>query len=118
MREALRNPIDVLRMLQHKSYNDNNYCYHRIYRNLYNPNFYLIAYSNIYNNRGSMTKGIDGKTFSGMEEKRIQKLIASLKDHSYSPNPVKRIYIPKKNGKKRPLGIPSADESSYRKLSG
>lgn len=104
----------VIRMI--KSENDDNYCYRRIYRNLYNPEFYLTAYSNIYSNKGSMTKGVDGKTFSGIEAKRIQKTIDSLKDHSYVPNPVKQIYIPKKNGKKRPLGIPSADDKLVQEI--
>ena len=112
----MRNPINVLTMLQLKSKNDDNYCYRRIYRNLYNSEFYLTAYSNIYSNKGSMTKGVDSKTFSGIEAKRIHKIIDSLKDHSYIPNPVKRIYIPKKNGKKRPLGIPSADDKLVQEI--
>ena len=46
-----------------------------------------------------------------MSDKRIQKIIASLKDHSYQPHPARREYIAKKNsGKKRPLGIPSAED--------
>lgn len=112
----MRNPINVLKMLQEKSENDHNYCFHRLYRNLYNPEFYLTAYSNIYSNKGSMTKGVDGKTLSGLNMDRIQKIIASLKDHSYSPSPVKRIHIPKKSGKKRPLGIPSADDKLVQEI--
>ena len=57
-----------------------------------------------------MTKGIDGKTIDGMSLKRIDRLIEQLKDESYQPNPSRRVYIPKKNGKKRPLGIPSFDD--------
>lgn len=45
-----------------------------------------------------------------MSLQRINKVIASLRDESYKPNPAKRIYIPKKNGKKRPLGIPSFED--------
>jgi group II intron reverse transcriptase/maturase len=87
-----------------------NYQFERLYRNLYNPNFYLIAYQNIYDNKGSMTKGIDGETLDGMGMERIHRVIAKLKDYSYQPNPVRRQYIEKKNGKFRPLGIPSADD--------
>ena len=57
-----------------------------------------------------MTAGTDGKTIDGMSMERIGELIISLKDHSYKPNPARRIYIKKKNGKLRPLGIPSFND--------
>ena len=79
---------------------------------MYNPEFYLLAYKNIYANDGSMTPGVDGVTTDGMSLERIDKIIASLKDRSYRPNPARRTYIAKKNNpaKKRPLGIPSGDD--------
>ncbi|HDR3888976.1 TPA: group II intron reverse transcriptase/maturase [Bacillus cereus] len=79
----------------------------RLYRILYNPQMYIKAYSNIYKNDGSSTSGIDGETADGFNELRINKILDSLKDESYQPKPAKRVYIPKKNDKKRPLGIPS-----------
>lgn len=110
MREALRNPIEVLKNLTKKSKNEN-YRFQRLYRNLYNPDFYWLAYKNIYANKGSMTAGADGKTLDGMSDERINKIIQSLKDHSYKPKPARRKYIAKKNSnKKRPLGIPSSDD--------
>lgn len=57
-----------------------------------------------------MTPGTDGKTIDEMSLDRIQKLIDSLRNETYQPHPAKRTYIPKKNGKKRPLGIPSFDD--------
>ena len=57
-----------------------------------------------------MTEGSDGKTIDGMSLKRIENLIGALKDESYQPKPARRTYIPKKNGKMRPLGIPSFDD--------
>lgn len=45
-----------------------------------------------------------------MSVKRIYSLIDRLKDESYRPYPAKRVYIPKKNGKKRPIGIPAFDD--------
>lgn len=88
VREALRNPVNVLKTLYEKASNSN-YCFERLYRNLYNPNFYLLAYANIYDNKGSMTKGIDFETLSEMGLDRINKIISKLKDHSYKPNPVR-----------------------------
>ncbi len=72
------------------------YMFERLYRNLYNPEFYLLAYKNIYATDGSMTPGVDGVTTDGMSLERIDKIIASLKDHSYRPNPARRTYIAKK----------------------
>lgn len=106
----MRNPIDVLNSLSDKA-KDPTYRYERLYRNLYNPEFYLLAYKNVYANDGSMTPGMDGNTIDGMSSRRIEGIIASLKDKSYQPHPARREYIPKKNSdKKRPLGIPSAND--------
>lgn len=107
----MRNPTDVLNSLSDKSKNPE-YRFQRLYRNLYNPDFYLLAYKNIDANGGSMTPGVNGITIDGMSSQRIAKLIESLKDRSYQPNPARRTYIAKKNNpaKKRPLGIPSGDD--------
>lgn len=107
----MRNPTDVLNSLSDKSKNPE-YRFQRLYRNLYNTDFYLLAYKNIYANGGSMTPGVNGITIDGMSSQRIAKLIESLKDRSYQPNPARRTYIAKKNNpaKKRPLGIPSGDD--------
>ena len=89
---------------------DQNYAYQRIYRLLYNPEMYYIAYQNIYAKQGNMTRGADNKTIDEMSIDRIERLIKHLKDESYKPKAARRTYIPKKNGKKRPLGIPSFDD--------
>jgi len=105
----MRNPENVLISLTKHS-NQKDYKYERLYRLLYNEEMYLIAYQNIYANDGNMTKGTDNQTVDGMSIERIQKIILSLKDESYQPKPARRTYIPKKNGKLRPLGIPSFDD--------
>ncbi|WP_038988381.1 reverse transcriptase domain-containing protein, partial [Myroides marinus] len=86
------------------------YKYERLYRVLFNKQMYYVAYQRIYAKPGNMTPGSDGKTVDGMNLVRIEKLIQSLKDESYQPQPSKRIYIPKKNGKVRPLGIPAFND--------
>lgn len=105
----MRNPINMLSSLQNHS-SDKSYTFERLYRNLYNRELFLLAYQNIYASQGNMTKGTDGKTIDAMSLNRIDGIIASLKDESYQPQPSRRTYIPKKNGKMRPLGIPSFDD--------
>ncbi|HOJ09539.1 MAG TPA: reverse transcriptase domain-containing protein [Clostridiales bacterium] len=111
----MRNPIDVLNSLRSKSKNPD-YHYERLYRNLYNAEFYTEAYQNIYAKPGNMTAGTDGKTVDGMSMERIEALIASMKDHSYQPYPARRTYIKKKNGKLRPLGIPSFNDKLVQEI--
>ena len=110
-RGTMRNPIDVLKLLTEKA-SVKGYTFERLYRNLYNLDFYLLAYKNIAASPGSMTKGADGMTLDNMSMARINKIIASLKDQTYRLNPARRTYIAKKNNpaKKRPLGIPSGDD--------
>ncbi len=77
---------------------------------LYLPEIWQEAYARIYSNKGAMTKGIDDNTLDGMSFQRIDGIIKSLKEETYQPTPVRRIYIPKRSGKLRPLGIPSGDD--------
>ena len=105
----MRNPENVLNSLQAHSV-QSDYVYDRLYRNLYNREFFLQAYQNIYANQGNMTAGTDGKTIDAMSLERIDRLIMTLKDESYQPKPSRRVYIPKKNGNLRPLGIPCVDD--------
>lgn len=86
------------------------YKYERLYRILFNEEIFFVAYQRIHHKPGNMTSGTDGKTIDAMSIQRIQELIAQLKDETYHPQPARRIYIPKKNGKLRPLGIPSFDD--------
>lgn len=103
----MRNPVQVLKTLEKNALNKE-YRFKRLYRNLYNPEFYLLAYQNVASSQGSMTQGTDKMTLDGMSEACIDRIITSLKDHSYKPNPARRTYIAKENSaKKRPLGIPS-----------
>ena len=104
-----RNPEKVLNSLTEHSGNLD-YKFERLYRILFNEEMYYVAYQRIYANPGNMTAGSDGQTIDQMSLNRIEKLIASLKDESYQPQPSRRVYIPKKNGKMRPLGVPAFDD--------
>jgi group II intron reverse transcriptase/maturase len=109
VRDIMRNSEKVLNSLSEHSLNQN-YKFERLYRILFNDEMYAVAYQKIYPNEGNMTCGTDGKNIDGMSIERINSLIKVLRDESYQPNPSRRTYIPKKNGKMRPLGIPSVDD--------
>ena len=94
--------ISVLRERGKKKANLN-----RVYRLLYNKELYLKAYANIYANSGAMTPGTTNETADGMSVDLIDEIIEELRQERFKWTPVKRIYIPKKNGKTRPLGIPT-----------
>jgi group II intron reverse transcriptase/maturase len=79
----------------------------RLYRQLFNPQLFLLAYGRIYANKGSMTPGVTPETVDGMSQAKIGAIIDALRAERYRWRPVKRVYIPKKNGKKRPLGLPT-----------
>ena len=78
-----------------------------IYRLLYNRNLYLRAYGRIYSNQGAMTKGITAETVDGMSLAKIDRIIDELRYERFRWTPVRRVNIPKPNGKTRPLGIPT-----------
>jgi group II intron reverse transcriptase/maturase len=89
---------------------NSSYRFERLYRILFNEEMFYVAYQRIYAKEGNMTEGSDGQNIDNMSLSRIEKLIASLKDESYQPQPSRRVYIPKKNGKMRPLGVPAFDD--------
>lgn len=79
----------------------------RVYRNLQNRELFLSAYAKLYANRGALTPGIEPRdTADGMALKRIASIIVALETGTYQWKPVRRVYIPKSNGRKRPLGVP------------
>ena len=105
----MRNPNDILINLRKHS-NESTYQYLRLYRNLFNEQMFYAAYQRIYAKPGNMTSSTDGRTIDQMTLQRIDDIIKTLKDESYKPKPVRRVYIPKKNGKLRPLGVPTFDD--------
>jgi hypothetical protein len=78
-----------------------------LYRQLFNPQLYLLAYGRIYANGGAMTAGTSQETADGMSEGKIGAIIEALRHERYRFAPVRRVFIPKKNGKMRPLGMPT-----------
>lgn len=78
----------------------------RLYRQLYNTDLYLQAYANLYANAGALTRGTTAETADAMSIKRINAIIDKLRTETYRWTPVRRTYVPKAKGGKRPLGIP------------
>src|SRR5260370_40828980 len=78
-----------------------------LYRQMFNKSLYLLAYGNTYSNQGAMTPGACDETADGMSEEKIDQIIAAMRGERYRFAPVRRVHIPKKNGKLRPLGRPS-----------
>jgi retron-type reverse transcriptase len=79
----------------------------QLYRQMFNRELYLLAYGNIYSNQGAMTPGASTETADGMSEDKIDQIIEAMRRERYRFSPARRVYIPKKNGKLRPLGMPS-----------
>jgi group II intron reverse transcriptase/maturase len=79
----------------------------RVYRQLFNEDLYLRAYARLATNQGAMTKGTTDETVDGMSRRKIAALIEQLRHERFRWTPVRRILIPKANGKMRPLGIPT-----------
>ena len=78
----------------------------RVYRQLFNRDLFLKAYGKIYRNAGAMTHGVTDETPDGMSLEKIDAIIEALRYERYQWLPARRTYIPKKKGKKRPLGMP------------
>ena len=78
-----------------------------LYRQLYNPQFYFQAYVRLYSNDGAMTPDTTGETVDGMSREKINTMIDLIRRERWPWTPVKRVYIPKRTGKLRPLGLPS-----------
>ena len=82
----------------------------RLHRQLYNIGLYEMAYGQIYANRGATTRGVNDDTLDGTSRETFEKIIEQVKSGTYKWNPTRRTYIPKKNGEKRPLGIPTGPD--------
>lgn len=83
-------------------------------RNLYRlmcvKDLWIEAYTNVQSNAGAITKGVDNNTLDGFSYERVDQIVQKLRERKYEPKPVRRTFIPKANGKLRPLGIPTGDD--------
>src|SRR5947207_15256170 len=84
-----------------------NYRFYLLYDKLYRKDVLAYAYERCKANKGAA--GVDGQTFEDIEaygdERWLEELAKELQDKTYQCSPVKRVWIPKPDGKQRPLGI-------------
>ena len=108
----MQNAKTILSILNQKSEGNKQFVFDRLYRNMFNQELFIDAYRKMYAKPGNMTAGTDGLTIDGFKKSKVDKLIELLRNEQYYPNPVRRVYIEKKNNKKkkRPLGIPSFED--------
>lgn len=99
--------IEILENMSRNSLKNKDEIFTRLYRYLLRPDLYYLAYKNLYTNNGASTKGVNNDTADGFSEKKINNIIKSLQNETYTPEPARRTYLRKANGKMRPLGIPT-----------
>jgi hypothetical protein len=69
-----------------------------LYRQLFNPALYLLAYGRVYANKGALTPGVDEQTADGMSVSVITQIIEEMRHERFRFTPVRRVHIPKKKG--------------------
>lgn len=99
--------IEILTRLQENSKNNHDEVFTKLFRYLLRSDIYYMAFQNLYANNGAGTKGVNDDTADGFSEDKVNQIIEALKNGTYEPKPVRRTYIKKKNGKMRPLGLPT-----------
>ena len=103
---------DVIQELGHLAElakRDPQHRFDRLFRLLRQPAFLALAKQRIAGNHGARTPGVDGRTLADETTEEITRLSAELATGTYRPQPVRRVYIPKRSGNKlRPLGIPAS----------
>ncbi len=98
------------RALAVKASRDPEYRFNNLYDLMHWDKWINCAAQTVLSKPGSDTAGVDGKTrdyFKANYDRLITELREEVKKKQYKPQPVRRVYIPKGNGKKRPLGIPA-----------
>jgi RNA-directed DNA polymerase len=104
---------EMQRKLSQWSTQDKERKFYDLYDLLYEEDWLRLAHDYVKQNAGSITAGCDGINMSIFDEKledNLQQLIREVQSETFAPLPVRRVYIPKPNGKTRPLGIPSVKD--------
>lgn len=103
--------LDVVAELGHLrklAEQDANKRFSRLYRLVRQSGLLALARERIAGNQGAQTPGVDGERMKDVNAEKVLQLSEELRQGTYQPQPVRRVYIPKRNGKLRPLGIPTS----------
>ena len=85
---------EILERMYRNSQEHSDGIYTRLYRYLLREDIYMIAYKNLYANKGAGTEGVDNDTADGFGKEYVNQIIDELKNLTYEPKAVKRVYIP------------------------
>lgn len=107
MENTMKPATAILENIRQNSERNQDEIFTRLFRYMLRPELYYLAYKNLYANQGAATRGVNTDTADGFSEAKVERIIKALSDGSYIPPPVRRTYIPKRNGRLRPLGIPT-----------
>jgi len=88
----------------------------KVWDYMVDQDLYIMAYESIKGNKGALTPGVTGETLDSFSIDKINKIIRAIKDHTYKFKPIRKVYIPKRNGKLRPLGIPGPEDKVVQKV--
>ena len=109
---SLTTPASVQKLqtaLHAKAKGSPNFRFYALYDKVYRKDVLAFAYERCKANGG--VAGVDGQTFEDIEaygvERWLDELMQELENRTYQPLPVRRVYIPKPDGKQRPLGVPA-----------
>ena len=106
----MNNASEKMKHLHSLSKRDPNKRLNHLWKVVTNTTWLMHAWEEIRSNKGSMTAGTDNTVATDITPERIQRLSVRLKTDQYRPQPVRRVYIAKSNGKMRPLGIPTLED--------
>jgi len=124
MEQSIETPTESCRIkvselqgrLAKKATEDSKHRFNNLYDLLTWEPLLVWAFDTLMTNRGSRTAGIDGmdkRTAIENKGEILKNLRATLKSGTFTPSPVRRIYIPKPNGQRRPLGIPTLTDRRW-----
>jgi retron-type reverse transcriptase len=108
--ESLKNVGEMQRKLSEWATQDKGFKFFDLYYLLYDKDWLRLSHDYLKQNAGSVTAGCDGINMALFDEdleSNLQRIRDELKSETFKPDPVRRVYVPKPNGKTRPLGIPA-----------